>query len=76
MKSISLKLQDAVFQEMEKLSAVLETNRNKYINEAIVFFNKYQERQLLEQGLIIESALVATDSMEVLQEFEMLEDEW
>lgn len=76
MKSISLKLQDAVFQEMEKLSAVLETNRNKYINEAIVFFNKYQERQLLEQRLMIESVLVATDSMEVLQEFEMLEDEW
>lgn len=76
MKSISLKLQDAIFQEMEKLSEVLETNRNKYINEAIAFFNAHQERKLLEQRLIEESSLVASDSMEVLQEFEILEDEW
>ncbi|MFN7118288.1 MAG: hypothetical protein ACK4TA_15920 [Saprospiraceae bacterium] len=70
MKSISLKLQEPIFQEMEKLLETLETSRNNYINEAIEFYNAYQERQLLEQRLQVESALVAEDSMEVLQEFE------
>ncbi|MBK7872198.1 MAG: hypothetical protein IPJ74_16765 [Saprospiraceae bacterium] len=76
MKSISLKLQDPIFQEMEKLLEELETSRNKYINEAIEFYNVYQERQLLEQQLHEESALVAEDSLKVLHEFESLEDEW
>lgn len=76
MKSISLKLQEPVFQEMEKLLDALATNRNKYINEAIEFYNTYQERQLLKQKLLAESALVAKDSLEVLHEFESLEDEW
>lgn len=70
MKSISLKLQEPIFQDMEKLLQTLETSRNSYINEAIQFYNAYQERQLLKQQLRAESALVAEDSMEVLQEFE------
>mgnify|MGYP006275617777 CR=1 FL=1 len=76
MKSISLKLQDPIFQEMEKLLEELETNRNKYINEAIEFYNAHQERQLLAQQLVAESALVAEDSIAVMHEFESLEDEW
>ncbi|MCD8498007.1 MAG: hypothetical protein LRZ85_08000 [Alphaproteobacteria bacterium] len=32
---------------MEKLLETLETSRNNYINEAIEFYNAYQERQLL-----------------------------
>lgn len=76
MKSISLKLQDPIFQEMEKLLAELETSRNKYINEAIDFYNALQERKLLEKQLRKESAIVAQDSLDILHEFESLEDEW
>lgn len=76
MKSISLKLQDTIFRETEKLANLLQTSRNKYINEAVEFYNAYQKRNLLEQQLIRESKLIAEDSMEVLAEFESLEDEW
>ncbi|MEM6265137.1 MAG: hypothetical protein AAGI38_21695 [Bacteroidota bacterium] len=75
MKSISLKLQDQILQETEKLLQHLNTSRNKYINEAIEFYNQYQKRKLIEEQLIHESKLVAEDSMKVLKDFEALEDE-
>ena len=75
MKSISLKLQDQILEETEKLLEHLKTSRNKYINEAIEFYNQYQKRKLIEEQLIKESKIVASDSMEVLEEFESLEDE-
>jgi predicted transcriptional regulator len=75
MKSISLKLQDQILEETEKLLEHLKTSRNKYINEAIEFYNQYQKRRLIEEQLIKESKIVASDSMEVLEEFESLEDE-
>ncbi len=75
MKSISLKVQDGIFKEAEHLSDLLHTSRNKYINEALAFYNQYQKRKLLEEQLHQESELVAADSMEVLAEFEALEDE-
>ena len=61
---------------MENLLDSLETSRNKYINEAIEFYNAYQGQQLLQQQLQTESALVAKNSLKVLYEFESLEDEW
>lgn len=76
MKSISLKLNDPVFQEMEKILVHVEVSRNKYINEAIEYYNALQDRLLLEKQLLEESALVSNDSMGVLHEFEALEDEW
>lgn len=75
MKSISLKLQDQIFQEAEHLIGSLQISRNKYINEAIEFYNHYQKKRLLEEQLLKESAIVSTDSMKVLEEFESLEDE-
>jgi len=76
MRSISLKLNDPVFQEMEKILMHVEVSRNKYINEAIEHYNALQDRLLLEKQLLEESALVSNDSMAVLHEFEALEDEW
>jgi metal-responsive CopG/Arc/MetJ family transcriptional regulator len=76
MRSISLKLNDPVFQEMEKILMHVEVSRNKYINEAIEHYNALQDRLLLEKQLLEESALVSNDSIAVLHEFEALEDEW
>lgn len=70
MKSISLKLNEPVFQEMEKILESLQVSRNKYINEAIEYYNALQDRLLLEKQLLQESALISADSMSVLQEFE------
>ena len=75
MKTISLKIQDTIFQETEKILASIRQSRNGYINEAIEFYNRFQKRKILEEQLKMESKLVAKDSMKVLKEFEALEDE-
>jgi len=75
MKSISLKLKEQILVETDFLLEHLETSRNKYINEAIEFYNQYQKRKLIEEQLIRESKLVSEDSMKILSEFEKLEDE-
>ncbi|MFK7972676.1 MAG: hypothetical protein AB8F95_20060 [Bacteroidia bacterium] len=74
MKSISLKLQDKILHDTETLLGYLKTSRNKYINEAVAFYNQHHKRKLLEEQLVRESAIVAAESMEVLAEFELLED--
>ena len=75
MKSISLKLKEQILLETESLLQHLKKSRNKYINEAIEFYNQHQKRKLIEEQLIKESKLVSEDSMKVLSEFEKLEDE-
>ncbi len=75
MKNLSLKLDEALFQETETVVAALGKNRNRYINEAISAFNRVQKRNLLAAQLRAESKLVANTSMEILKEFEGLEDD-
>ena len=74
MKTLSLKLQDPIFSEVEAIVAKLEKSRNAYINEAIEHYNRLQKRQMLAKQLEEESLLVADSSMEILKEFEALED--
>lgn len=74
MKTLSLKLDDAVFDETEKVLEQMKISRNRYINEALVFFNKVQKRKLLAETLAAESRLVGLDSMEILKEFDQLEE--
>ena len=74
-KLLSLKLRDDVFREAEKIVRRCGKPRNAYFNEAIEFYNKLWERKLLKKRLRAESALVAKNSMEVLEAFEQLEDE-
>ncbi len=75
MKNLSLKLEDSIFQETEDILTQVNKNRNRYINEAVGFYNKLQKRRLLATQLDKESKLVATDSLSVLAEFETLEGE-
>ncbi len=75
MKSISLKVKEPIIAETEQLLESLEISRNMYINEAIAFYNRFHRRKLLKDQLLRESAIVAEDSMEVLAEFEALQDE-
>jgi predicted transcriptional regulator len=74
MKNLSLKLDDDIFQETEKIVNKVNKNRNRYINEAIEFYNRLHRRKLLSQQLTRESRLVAADSMKVLAEFEKIQD--
>ncbi len=75
MKTVSLKIDDSIFGETEKILSGTNMPRNRYINEAIAYYNKVQKRQLLEKRLKTESALVREDSMKVLREFENLGDD-
>ena len=75
MKNLSLKLEDDIFRETEKIVAKVKKTRNRYINEAIAFYNKLHKRKLLSGQLTKESKIVSEDSMKVLAEIEKLNDD-
>ena len=72
MKTVSLKIDDDIFGETEKILSRLKKPRNRYINEALEFYNKFHRKQMLEKKLYQESKSVQTESMNVLREFEDL----
>ncbi len=72
MKNVSLKIDESIFGETEKIIALIKKSRNRYINEAIEYYNKLQKRMILERKLRKESELVKLDSLSVLKEFEQL----
>lgn len=73
MKTVSLKIDDSIFRETENLLSRIKKPRNRYINEAIDFYNKHQRRQILEKRLKEESSIVRFDSMNVLKDFEHID---
>lgn len=73
MKTISLKIDEAIFGETEKILSKVKKPRNRYINEAIDFYNRFQKRLILEEKLKKESKLVKENSMSVLNEFENID---
>ena len=75
MKTLSLKLDDEIFEEAEKITSKLKLPRNRYINEAVSLYNQFNKRRLLKKQLQKESALSRKDSMEILRDFEKLMDE-
>lgn len=75
MKTLSLKLDDEIFEDTEKMSSKLKLARNRYINEAVDLYNQVNKRRLLKKQLLKESKVTRTDSMKVLAEFEKLMDE-
>jgi len=74
MKTVSLKLDDSVYLETEDVLNRIQKPRNRYINEALAFYNKIQKKKLLASRLEKESHIVQEESMNVLREFEMLEE--
>ncbi|MFV8347158.1 hypothetical protein [Flavobacterium sp. ZB4P13] len=72
MKTISLKIDDSIFGETESILNVMKKPRNRYINEAIEYYNKMQKKNILEKQLKLESELVKEDSLAILKEFEEL----
>ncbi len=74
MKTLSLKLDDGIFADSEKITSELKIARNRYINEAVKIYNLYHKKRLLKKQLLKESKIVRKDSMEVLAEFERLLD--
>jgi hypothetical protein len=75
MKTLSLKLDDKIFDEAEEMTSKLKLARNRYINEAVNIYNLFNKRKLLKKQLAKESKLTSKDSMDILHEFEQLMDE-
>ena len=73
MKTVSLKIDDSIFRETEKILSRMKKPRNRYINEAIDYYNQLQRRLIIEKRLKKESVLVKDDSMSVLKEFEEID---
>jgi len=73
MKTVSLKIDDSVFGETEKILSKIKVPRNRYINEAIEFYNRIKKRQIIEHKLKSESELVKKESLSVLKDFEKID---
>ncbi len=70
MKTVSLKIDDSIFGETENILSRIKMPRNRYINEALVYYNKLQCRLILEKRLKSDSDLVKNDSINILKDFE------
>jgi len=75
MKTLSLKLDDSVFEDTELMTSKLKLARNRYINEALEMYNLYNKRKLLKKQFQKESYMVAENSLDVLHEFDSIIDE-
>ena len=76
MKTISLEIDELILEETESILLRNRKPRNRYINEALSYYNNHiQKRILLEKVLLQESRAVYASSLEVLKEFESIEDE-
>ena len=67
-------MDDTIFHETEKIITRISKNRNRYINEAVAFYNLLQKRRIISRQLQKESKLVRDESMKILDEFEKLQD--
>jgi hypothetical protein len=74
MKTLSLKLDDIVYEETEQLLEKIKKPRNRYINEALQYYNRIQKRKIISKLLILESKLVSEESINVLNEFESIDE--
>lgn len=74
MKTLSLKLDELIFNETEQLVTSLKKPRNRYINEALQYYNRLQRKKILAKRIETESKLVQKESLKVLAEFDSLDD--
>ncbi len=72
MKNLSLKLKEEIYKDTEKVVKRLNIPRNSYINKAVDFYNKVNNKNMLRKKMFEESLLVSADSMDVLKEFEKI----
>ena len=75
MKTPSLKLKDAFFEETEGILKKRRIPGNRYIAEAVEFYNRYHKQKELAKAFAKASTLARESSMEVNAEFDRLIDE-
>lgn len=75
-KLISVKIDEKVLEEIDEMVKNLNISRNKFVNEAILEYTKMKKRAALKEQIRKEIGLIRESSLEVLKEFEALEDDY
>ncbi|MFZ1705933.1 MAG: hypothetical protein WAT79_16425 [Saprospiraceae bacterium] len=75
-KLISVKMDENLLKETDAMVKKLGMSRNKYVNEAVVEYTKAKKKADLEEQIKKEIEVIRESSMEVLREFEALEDDY
>ena len=75
-KLISVKIDEKVLEGIDEMVKNLNISRNKFVNEAILEYTKMKKRAALEEQIRIASFMVRESGMEVLKEFEALDDDY
>ena len=70
MKSLSLKLDEKLFEETEEVTQELKIARNRYINDALELYNKFNQRLLIEKQIKKEIEEGRVSSLEVMRDWE------
>lgn len=74
MKNLSLKLNEDIFEDVEEIVGTIKVKRNKYINDALAYYNNLHKRRLMKIRLAEESKATYGSSIEILTELEALDD--
>jgi metal-responsive CopG/Arc/MetJ family transcriptional regulator len=74
MKILSLKLNEDILEETDRVVKSIHVSRNAYINHALNFYNQLNRRRMLKKKLALESKATARVSLEVLSEMEKMQD--
>lgn len=72
MKRLAVSLENAIFEETDGILREKGIPRNRNINEALDFYNRYHKRKKLAKAFAKASAMVRDSSMEVNAEFDLL----
>ena len=75
MKSLSLKLDQDIYDTAQKFVKELGLSRNRYINQAVKEYNKQNYRRWLEEQFKKASLECREESMKTLKEFESIDNE-
>lgn len=72
--ALSLKMDDRIFEDAEKVIRKIHVPRNAYINQAVDFYTRLQKRLLTKKKLANDVSLLRQDTRDFLKSFELLED--
>ncbi|MBK7608464.1 MAG: hypothetical protein IPI18_15270 [Saprospiraceae bacterium] len=73
---VSLKLENQTFVEINEIVKGTNISRNKYINEALKYYNKLKKREAIIIQLKLEIERTSESSLEVLKDYETLLDDY
>lgn len=75
-KLISVKMDENILKETDDMVKKLGISRNKYVNEAVAEYTRAKKKADIEAQIKNEIEVIRESSMEVLKEFEALEDDY